>query len=151
MPYAALPPADRPTLRALADARWAAMLEHKPELEAAVSLQRRLMGTVMDLAEIFEAGRVPRLSLPPKYLTAKLAAGIPALTGEPIQIPVDTIRPALVGLVRALPRTVLLGMIIFSSGAGLGLVTAWDVPAASAAQEPHLAALQFQRQARVPS
>ena len=102
MPYAALPPVDRRTLRALADGRWAAMLEHKPEIEAAVSLQRRLMGLVMDLAEILETGRVPRLSLPPKYLTAKLAAGIPALTGEPIQIPVDTIRPTLVGLVRSL-------------------------------------------------
>jgi len=102
MPYAALPPVDRPTLRALADARWAAMLEHKPEIEAAVSLQRHLMGRVMDLTEILGAGRVPRLSLPPKYLTAKLAAGIPALTREPIQIPVDTIRPTLVGLVRSL-------------------------------------------------
>jgi FdhE protein len=102
MPYAALPPVDRATLRAIADARWNAMLEQKPELAAAVGLQRRLIGLVIELAEVIEAGRVPRLSLPPKYLTAKLGAGIPALTGEPIQVPADTLRPTLVGLVRAL-------------------------------------------------
>jgi hypothetical protein len=102
MPYAALPAVDRKTLHALAAQRWETMLEQKPELAAAISLQQRLIGLVIELAQVFGAGRIPRLSLPPKYLTAKFGAGIPALIGEPIQIPVDLIRPTLVELVRAL-------------------------------------------------
>ncbi|MGC4086112.1 MAG: formate dehydrogenase accessory protein FdhE [Vicinamibacterales bacterium] len=78
------------------------MLTAKPELAAAISLQRKLIGLVLNLTEGFGAGRPPRMSLPPRYVTTKLAAGIPALTGEPLQIPVDTIRPTLHGLVVAL-------------------------------------------------
>jgi FdhE protein len=56
----------------------------------------------MSLAHSFEAGRVPRLSLPQGYVTTKLRSGIPALSGEPIQPPVDAIRPTLVTLCGAL-------------------------------------------------
>jgi FdhE protein len=56
----------------------------------------------MDAAEVLDAGRLPRLSLPPKYLAAKLARGVPALAGEPIPLPVPALAPALVTLCDAL-------------------------------------------------
>jgi hypothetical protein len=103
MPYAALPPVDTATRLALAETRWNAMLESRPELGAAVSLQRGLIGQVIDLAGAFERpGGVPRLSLPPRYVTAKLDSGVPTLAGEPVQVPVESIRPTLLGLVRVL-------------------------------------------------
>lgn len=102
MPYAALPPVTRATRLALADARWGAMLAARPDLAPAVALQRRLIGRVFDLIDAFEGGRIPRLSLPHRYLTTKLRSGIPALTGEPIQLPTATLAPALVDLSRAL-------------------------------------------------
>ena len=102
MPYVALPAVDRATRRALADAHWNAVATAKPDLVAAITLQRKLIGLVDDLFGQFEAGRLPRLSLPPKYLTTKLGAGIPALTGEPIQLPVDALRPTFLELCQAL-------------------------------------------------
>jgi hypothetical protein len=103
MPYAQFAPAGRSARLDLAEHRWAAMLATRPDLGPAVALQRALIGLVIDLAATFEGTvRLPRLTLPPRYVTTKLASGIPALTGEPIQIPVDTLRPTLIGLVRAL-------------------------------------------------
>jgi FdhE protein len=102
MPYVALRPVDRATRRALADARWSDMAGAKPDLHSAISLQRKLIGLVDDLAASFDAGRPPRLSLPPRYLTTKLRSGIPALAGEPVQVPVETLQPTFVELCRAL-------------------------------------------------
>lgn len=102
MPYAALPQVSRDVRLAQAEARWAVMLAEKPDLRAAVALQRALIGLVVDLSEAFQAGRIARLSLPPRYLTTKLGSGIPALTGEPIQIPAEAMRPTLLSLCRAL-------------------------------------------------
>ncbi|MEQ1728362.1 MAG: formate dehydrogenase accessory protein FdhE [Vicinamibacterales bacterium] len=102
MPYASLPPATRATRLALADARWGAMLAARPDLAPAVALQRTLIGRVFELTDSFEGGRIPRLSLPHRYLTTKLRSGIPALTGEPLQLPVDAIAPALIDLSRSL-------------------------------------------------
>jgi FdhE protein len=103
MPYAVLPAFDTATCLDLAETRWNAMLGSKPELAAAIALQRALIGQVIDLTTALQRpGRLPRLSLPPKYLTAKLDSGIPALAGEPIQVPVEDIRPTVVGLARSL-------------------------------------------------
>ena len=102
MPYAAVPPVTRADRLALADARWGAMLAARPDLAPAVALQRKLIGRVIDLSGSFEDGRLPRLSLPHRYLTTKLRSGIPALTGEPIQLPADILAPALLDLSRAL-------------------------------------------------
>jgi FdhE protein len=102
MPYAVLPPVDREARLALAELRWCAMLASRPDLRAAVALQRTLIGLVIDLAAAFDVRGVTKLSLPPRYLTIKLAAGIPALSGEPIQAPADVLRPTLVHLCRAL-------------------------------------------------
>ena len=62
--------------------------EAGPDLAPALDLQRELLSRVIDLAATLDGGRLPRLSLPPKYLAAKLARGVPALAGEPIPLPV---------------------------------------------------------------
>jgi FdhE protein len=98
MPFPALEPASRESRLTEATARWDALLAARPDLEPAVALQRQLIGLVVDLAQTIEHRRLPRLSLPPKYLAAKLARGVPALAGEPIPLPVAALLPTLVRL-----------------------------------------------------
>jgi FdhE protein len=98
MALVALQPATRESRLAEASSRWAALAAARPDLEPAVALQRQLIGLVVDLAETIEHGRLPRLTLPPKYIAAKLARGVPALAGEPIPLPVVLLKPALVRL-----------------------------------------------------
>ena len=95
MPY--LPVAHPPQAEVLASAerRWQALVEAKPDLQAAVSLQRGLLTLVIDLARTIDGGRLPRLSLPGKYLAAKLSRGVPVLSGEPIPLPAALLKPAL--------------------------------------------------------
>lgn len=100
MPYVILPPVARDTLTELAEARWAAIAAARPELVPAVDLQRRLLGLVIDLADRLETSRLPRLSLPPKYVAAKLGRGVPVLAGEPIPMP--DVKDALLALCDAL-------------------------------------------------
>jgi FdhE protein len=104
MPYVALAPADREARFAGATTRWDAILAARPELQPAVTLQHDLLGLVADLAETLGRGRMPRLSLPPKYLAAKLLRGVPALCGEPIPVPVALLSPALGLICDALGR-----------------------------------------------
>ena len=85
-----------------AERRWQAMLAARPELAPAVDLQRRLLTLVEELGRTIENGRLPRLSLPPKYLAAKLARGVPVFAGEPLPLPVPLLKQALVELSDAL-------------------------------------------------
>ena len=94
MPPVALEPATRQSRLAEAGRRWDALQAAQPDLAPAVDLQRQLLGLVIDLMDAFEGGRLPRLSLPPKYLAAKLARGVPALAGEPIPLPVAVLTPS---------------------------------------------------------
>jgi FdhE protein len=102
MAYVALPAAGRAARLAAAEARWAQVLAARPDLAPAIELQRRLIGIVIGLADTIDHGRLPRLSLPPRYIAAKLARGVPALTGEPIPVPVALLKPALIRLCREL-------------------------------------------------
>jgi FdhE protein len=102
MALVALQPATRGSRLAEASSRWAALAAARPDLEPAVALQRQLIGLVVDLAEAIERGRLPRLALPPRYVAAKLARGVPALAGEPIPLPVALVKPALIRLCEAL-------------------------------------------------
>jgi FdhE protein len=102
MPYVAIPAVSRENLLKSAGERWAAVQAARPDLAPALALQRRLLTLVVDLAAVIDAGRLPRLSLPPKYLSAKLARGVPALAGEPIPVPLPVLRPTLGGLCDAL-------------------------------------------------
>jgi FdhE protein len=98
MPYVITPPASREECLAAAQDRWGAILAARPDLEPAVALQRRLITRVVELTDTIDRGRLPRLSLPPKYLAAKLGRGVPALAGEPIPLPVQTLSRPLVQL-----------------------------------------------------
>src|SRR4051812_7001133 len=104
MPYVALAPATREAREHSAADRWAALLSLRPELQPAVALQHELLGLVATLADQIERGRIPRLSLPPRYVAAKLQRGTPTLAGEPIPLPVALLKPALATLCEALAR-----------------------------------------------
>jgi FdhE protein len=88
MPYIFVPSARRDELLPAAEERWTAVLIARPELGPAVALQRRLLELVIGLNEKIGGGRLPRLSLPARYVAAKLGRGVPALAGEPIPLPV---------------------------------------------------------------
>jgi len=93
VPVAYLPQAE--ILRS-AERRWGALREANPQLREAVDLQRGLLLRVLDLSRAIDSGRLPRLSLPGKYLAAKLARRIPALSGEPIPVPGPLLTASLV-------------------------------------------------------
>ena len=102
MPYVPVAHPAQAELLASAEQRWLALVEAKPDLLSAVNLQRILLTLVIDLARTIEGGRLPRLSLPAKYLAAKLSRGVPVLSGEPIPLPTPLLKPALVAFCAAL-------------------------------------------------
>ena len=102
MPHVQIPTISRQNLADLAEKRWRAVLAARPDLAPALDLQRRLLSHVSDLAGTLEHGRLPRLSMPQKYLAAKLARGVPVFAGEPIPLPVPALRPALLQFCDAL-------------------------------------------------
>ncbi len=102
MPYVPVSRAKTGRLEDTAEQRWTAILAARPDLEPALALQRRLIGLVIGASSTIESGGLPRLSLPPKYIAAKLRQGVPALTGEPIPVPAVILRPILVSLCEAL-------------------------------------------------
>jgi FdhE protein len=96
VPYVPVTHPPRAEVLASAERRWQTLIEAKPDLQAAVNLQRGLLTLVIDLARTIDGGRLPRLSLPGKYLAAKLSRGVPVLSGEPIPLPAALLKPALV-------------------------------------------------------
>ena len=95
MAYVAVLGANEGDLLEAAERRWTAIRTARPDLAPALELQRALLTLVVDLGHTLDSGRVPRLSLPPRYLAAKLARGVPILSGEPIPLPVPTMTPVL--------------------------------------------------------
>lgn len=67
----------------------------RPDFAAALDLQRTLLTRELELVEMFLGGGLPRLSLPGRYLAAKLKDGIPALFGEPVPLPQQLLTLAL--------------------------------------------------------
>ena len=102
MPYVTIPAIFRENLLYSAEQRWGGLLAARPDLDPAVSLQRVLLTIIVDLACALDRSRLPKLSLPPKYLAAKLARGVPVLAGEPLPLPVPVLQPALLQLCDAL-------------------------------------------------
>ena len=102
MPYVTIQAFSRENLLESARQRWQIIRKDRPDLEPALALQRELLTCMIDLAGTLARGKLPRLSLPPKYLAAKLARGVPALAGEPIPLPVPVLTPALFQLCDAL-------------------------------------------------
>jgi len=91
-----------PDLMEIAERRWNALAQARPDLAPAVALQRQLLGIVIDLAATLDGRPMPRLSLPPKYIAAKLTRGVPAFAGEPVPLPVPVLGPAVLSLCDAL-------------------------------------------------
>jgi FdhE protein len=104
MPYVALADATADSRLSWATARWDEVLRTAPHLAPAVALQRELIAVVVRLTERIEQGPLPRLSLPPGYLAAKLTRGIPVLAAEPIPLPVSALKPTLLDLCDGLAR-----------------------------------------------
>ena len=102
MPYVPVAPVTRDRLLEDAQRRWDGILERRPDLKPAVDLQQRLLTLVIELADTIDGGRLPRLSLPPKYIGTKLARGVPVLSGEPIPLPVHLLHASLLQLCGAL-------------------------------------------------
>jgi FdhE protein len=102
MPYVPIPAISREKVLISAEARWRRIAEGRPDLAPALALQRELLGRVLEAAAVLDGGRLPKLSLPPKYLAAKLARGVPAFAGEPIPVPVPVLMPTLLQLCDAL-------------------------------------------------
>jgi len=102
MPYVTIQAFSRDNLLDSAQRRWQVIRETRPDLAPALALQHDLLTRVIDLSEALAGGRLPRLSLPPKYLAVKLTRGVPALAGEPIPLPVPILTPTLFGLCDAL-------------------------------------------------
>lgn len=102
MPYVPVLPIDPPDLLRSAERRWAEVLAARPDLKPAIDLQRSLIATVVELIGAIEHQRLPRLSLPPKYVAAKLSRGVPALASEPIPVPVAALTKPLLRLCREL-------------------------------------------------
>jgi FdhE protein len=98
MPLVALAASTRASRLDAATERWDALQESRPDLEPAISLQKQLVGLVLDLSEAIDQRPLPKLSLPPKYLAAKLARGTPILAGEPIPLPVGLMKPAFLAI-----------------------------------------------------
>jgi hypothetical protein len=91
-----------PNLFEIAESRWAAIQAERPDLTPALDLQRRLLRIVIDVSQALDGGRLPRLSLPPKYVAAKLTRSVPLFAGEPIPLPLPLLTPAIGALCDAL-------------------------------------------------
>lgn len=98
MPYITVPSTTPEEALAAAEERWHAIVAVRAELGSAVDLQRRLLALVLELKQTFDAGPLPRLSLPSRYLAVKLSRGVPALAGEPIPLPVPVLSHMLIRL-----------------------------------------------------
>src|SRR5437868_6574326 len=85
-----------------AEHRWQAVLASRPNLAPAVVMQRSLLTLVLELDATLARPPLPRLSLPPKYLAAKLGRGIPVFCDEPIPLPVAAMTGTLTRLCEAL-------------------------------------------------
>ena len=95
MPLATPEPVPAARLLDRAQVRWDQLLSVRPELQPAVHLQSRMLTIMLELTSTLASGRLPRLSLPAKYVAAKLGRGVPVLAGEPIPLPLPALTPVL--------------------------------------------------------
>ena len=74
-------------LRTALAGRLDRLAAERPDLGAAIALQRTLLSRQIDLLDVLRTGGVPGLSLPAGYVAAKLKRGIPVFHAEPIPLP----------------------------------------------------------------
>ena len=101
MPLVTVPRPTAEQLQEISTRRWDDLRAARPDLAPAVDLQERLLTIVLSAARAIE-GKLPRLSLPPRYLDAKLKRGVPILIGEPIPLPVQVLKSSFLKLCDAL-------------------------------------------------
>jgi FdhE protein len=101
MPLVTVPRRSPAEMHDISTERWDALRSTRPDLVPAVDLQQRLLTIVVATGRLLE-GKLPRLSLPPRYLDAKLKRGVPILAGEPIPLPVQALQAAFFQLCDAL-------------------------------------------------
>jgi FdhE protein len=102
MPYVPVLPVNRADRLRIAEERWGEVAAARPDLAPAVALQRELLAGVLEIEDKLEHDGLLRLSLPPKYLAAKLKRAVPALAGEHIPVPTAALTPAALRLCGAL-------------------------------------------------
>jgi FdhE protein len=102
MPLVSIRQPTRDELAIVSARRWDDLRQARQDLAPAVELQQQLLAIVIQAEQTIENGRMPRLSLPPKYLAAKLTRGVPIFVGEPIPVPVGVLKPSLLNLCGAL-------------------------------------------------
>src|SRR5256885_16067863 len=82
-------------LEAISGRRWDDLRAARPDLAPAVELQQRLLAIIIHAGRALDSGRLPRLSLPSKYLAAKLTRRVPILAGEPLPVPAGLLTTSL--------------------------------------------------------
>jgi FdhE protein len=102
MPLVSVQQPARDELEILSGRRWEGLRLARPDLAPAVELQQHLLAIVGRAAQAIDSGRLPKLSLPAKYLAAKLGRGVPIFVGEPIPVPVGLLKASLLSLCDAL-------------------------------------------------
>jgi FdhE protein len=102
MPLVIVDAPSRDDLLEISRRRWESLRTARPDLVPAIDLQQRLLTIVTNTAHAITSGRLPRLSLPQKYLAAKLARGVPVFAGEPIPVPLGLLQSSLFQLCDAL-------------------------------------------------
>jgi FdhE protein len=102
MPLVSVQQPARDELETISGRRWEDLRLARPDLAPAVELQQRLLAIVGRAAQALAAGRLPKLSLPAKYLAVKLGRGVPIFSGEPIPVPVGLLKTSLLNLCDAL-------------------------------------------------
>ncbi len=78
-----------------AEERWGEILAERPDLEPALVLQRALVSRLIATSDTMGSRSLPELEFPARYLTLKLARGIPLLSGERLPVPVPLLAPLL--------------------------------------------------------
>lgn len=78
-----------------AETRWRTILSERPDLEPAVTLQRTLIGRVLEAERSTVIHDRPEVGFPPRYLALKTARGVPLLHGEQLPVPRDALAPFL--------------------------------------------------------
>jgi len=101
MPLVAVPRPTPEDLHEISTRRWDDLRGVRPDLAPAVDLQQHLLAIVIKAGQTID-GKLPRLSLPPKYLDAKLKRGVPILIGEPIPLPLQVLKASFLQLCETL-------------------------------------------------
>lgn len=83
------------TLLARAEQRWRQLAEERPELDAAIRLQRTLVTRVADLVRALDDWRVPLTSASTATVRLRLSEGRPFQQGERVAVPCSQVTPAL--------------------------------------------------------